>query len=48
MDLAVGLLPALLLTWALTALLLPALLLAVGWLSLMEGLQGSDHVVVHI
>ena len=34
-DLAVGVLPALLLTWLITALLL-----VLGWLSLVEGLQG--------
>ncbi len=43
MNLAVGALPALLLTWLITALLL-----VVGWLSLVEGLQGSDFVVLHI
>ena len=42
-DLAVGMLPALLLAWLITALLL-----VVGWLSLVEGLQGSDFVVLHI
>ena len=42
-DLAVGALPALLLTW-----LIAALLLVVGWLSLVEGLQGSDFVILHI
>ena len=43
MDLAVGVLPALLLTWLITVLLL-----VVGWLSLVEGLQGSDFVILHI
>ena len=42
-DLAVGVLPALLLTWLITALLL-----VLGWLSLVEGLQGSDFVLLHI
>ena len=42
-DLAVGVLPALLLTWLITVLLL-----VVGWLSLVEGLQGSDFVILHI
>ncbi len=42
-DLAVGALPALLLTWLITILLL-----VVGWLSLVEGLQGSDFVILHI
>ena len=41
-DLAGGALPALLLTWLITALLL-----VVGWLSLVEGLQGSDFVILH-
>ena len=30
------------------ALLVTSLLLVVGWLSLVEGLQGSDHIIVHI
>ncbi len=42
-NLAVGALPALLLTWLITALLL-----VLGWLSLVEGLQGSDIVLLHI
>ena len=42
-DLAVGALPALLLTWLITILLL-----VLGWLSLVEGLQGSDFVLLHI
>ncbi len=43
LDLAVGALPALLLTWLITVMLL-----VVGWLSLVEGLQGSDFVILHI
>ena len=30
------------------ASLVTCLLLVVGWLSLVEGLQGSDHIIVHI
>ncbi len=30
------------------ALLITNLLLVVGWLALVEGLQGSDHIIVHI
>ncbi len=40
---AAGLIPSVLLVWVITALLL-----SLGWLSLVEGLQGSDHVVVHV
>ncbi len=42
-NLAIGALPALLLAWLITALLL-----VLGWLSLVEGLQGSDFVLLHI
>ena len=42
-DLAVGVLPALLFTWLITLILL-----VLGWLSLVEGLQGSDFVLLHI
>ena len=42
-EVAVGALPALLLTWLITILLL-----VLGWLSLVEGLQGSDFVLLHI
>ena len=42
-DLALKALPALFITWFTTALLL-----VVGWLVLVEGLQGSDHAVVHV
>ncbi len=30
------------------AILVTCILLVVGWLSLVEGLQGSDHIIVHI
>lgn len=42
-DLALGALPVLLITWLITGVLL-----ALGWLLLVEGLQGSDHAVVHV
>jgi ABC-type Na+ efflux pump permease subunit len=42
-DLVGRTLPALIL-----AVLVTSLLLVVGWLALVEGLQGSDHIIVHI
>lgn len=42
-DLVGRTLPALVL-----AVLVTSLLLVVGWLALVEGLQGSDHIIVHI
>ena len=42
-DLTLKFLPALVISWLITGLLL-----IIGWLALVEGLQGSDFVILHL